>query len=66
MKVTDFNILIENEESIDKLSIGGLTLAKNFTIPMAYGRVVLVGPWRDNKMHSKQIPPAMAVGDLAG
>ena len=29
MKVTDFNILIENEESIDKLSIGGLTLAKN-------------------------------------
>lgn len=64
MKVTDFNILIENEESIDKLAIGGLTLAKNFTIPMAYGRVVQVGPGRFNKIHSKQIPPEIAVGDL--
>ena len=64
MKVTDFNILIENEESIDKLSIGGLTLAKNFTIPMAYGRVVQVGPGRFNTIHSKQILPEIAVGDL--
>lgn len=64
MKVTDFNILIENEESIDKLSIGGLELAKNFTIPMAYGRVVQVGPGRFNNFHSKQIPADIAVGDL--
>ena len=64
MKVTDFNILIENEESIDKLTIGGLELAGNFTIPMAYGRVVQVGPGRFNKFHSKQIPAEIAVGDL--
>lgn len=64
MKLTDFNILIENEESLDKLSIGGLELAKNFTIPMAYGRIVQVGPGRFNKIHSKQIHADLSVGDL--
>lgn len=64
MKITDFNILVENEESIDKLSIGGLEVAKNFTIPMAYGRIVQIGPGRFNKIHSKQIPVDLAVGDL--
>lgn len=64
MKLIDFNILVEEDSSVDKLTIGGLELAKGFTIPMAYGRVLQVGPGRINKKFNKRVNIDLKVGDI--
>lgn len=64
MKLIDFNVIIEDVESLNKLSAGGLVLPNNYTIPMAYGRVTKIGPGRFNDIVNKQIPINLSVGDL--
>lgn len=64
MKILDFNVIVENVESLDKLLSGGLVLPNNFTIPMAFGRVTQVGPGRFDEKNKKQVPVDLNVGDL--
>lgn len=64
MKILDFNVIVENVESLDKLLSGGLVLPNNFTIPMAFGRVTQIGPGRFNEKHNVQVPVDLEVGDL--
>lgn len=64
MKILDFNVIIEDVESLNKLSVGGLVLPNNFTIPMAYGRITKVGPGRFNDKHDTMVPVNLSVGDL--
>ena len=64
MKVVDFNIVVEENTSINKLVSGGLVLPSIGTLPMAYGRVVSVGTGRTNKKFNEHISVNLNVGDL--
>lgn len=64
MKVVDFNILVENIESLNKLYSSTLTIPTYGTVEMAYGRVVSVGDGRVNKKFNARVPVKVNVGDL--
>lgn len=64
MKLVNFDILIEENTSINKLASGGLVLPNIGTLPMAFGRVVQVGPGRTNKKFGTHVDVNVAVGDL--
>ena len=64
MRVVDFNIVVEENTSINKLVSGGLVLPSIGTLPMAYGRVVSIGTGRTNKKFNRHIPVSLNVGDL--
>jgi co-chaperonin GroES (HSP10) len=64
MKVVDFNILVEENTSINKLVSGGLVLPNIGTLPMAYGRVVGIGTGRVNKKFNQHVSVNLNVGDL--
>lgn len=64
MKVVDFNILLENIESLNKLYSSTLTIPAYGTIEMAYARVVSVGEGRVNKKTGTKVPVKVNVGDL--
>ena len=64
MKVVDFNIVVEENTSINKLVSGGLVLPSIGTLPMAYGRVISVGDGRVNKKFNERISVNLNVGDL--
>ena len=64
MKVVDFNIIVEENTSINKLVSGGLILPSIGTLPMAYGRVIGVGTGRVNKKFNQHVSVNLNVGDL--
>ena len=64
MKVVGFDILIEENKSINEFISGGLVLPQIGTLPMAYGRVVQVGDGRLNKKFNEHIPVKVKVGEL--
>jgi len=64
VKVVDFNILVENIESLNKLYSSTLTIPTYGTVEMAYGRVVSVGDGRVNKKFNARVPVKVNVGDL--
>ena len=64
MKLVNFDILIEENTSINKLASGGLVLPNIGTLPMAFGRVIKVGPGRTNKKTGTHVDVSVAVGDL--
>lgn len=64
MKVVDFNILVENIESLNKLYSSTLTIPTYGIVEMAYGRVVSVGDGRVNKKFNTRVPVKVNVGDL--
>jgi len=64
VKVVDFNILVENIESLNKLYSSTLTIPTYGIVEMAYGRVVSVGDGRVNKKFNTRVPVKVNVGDL--